>query len=94
MTDLPSNLEYLNDYQKAVFTQDDDDKKLFYIYLYCGEKKFKLEADRVIECNTSERERLELAIISQPEVTYHQNFRDDICIDLMHIYAGRGGVQE
>lgn len=94
LTDLPSNLEYLNDYQKAVFTQDDDDKKLFYIYLYCGEKKFKLEADRVIECNTSERERLELAIISQPEVTYHQNFRDDICIDLMHIYAGRGGVQE
>ena len=93
LKDLPDDLEYLNDYHKALFTQDND-KKLFYVYLYCDEKrKNKLEADKVIKCNTSERERLELTIISQEGVNYYQNFSDSICIDLMHIYIEQGGAQ-
>lgn len=92
---LSTDLEYLNDYRQASFMQDDDDKKLFYVYLYQdGNRKGLMTADKVIECDASEREKIELAIISQPEVNYDQNFRDNICIDLMHIYAEQGGVQE
>lgn len=94
MIGLPSDIEYLNNYHQALFMQDDDDKKLFYVYLYCNENmEGVLKADKVIECNSSERERLELAIISQPEANYYQNFRENICIDLMHIYTERGGEQ-
>ena len=92
---LPTDLEYLNNYCEALFRQDDDDKKLYYINLYDSKVSEGVhEVSEVIECTTSERERIELAIISQPEVNYCQNFRDNICIDLMHIYNENGGEQE
>ena len=92
---LPTDLEYLNDYCEALFQQDDDDKKLYYVSLYDAESSDGvMRAAKVLECTTSERERIELAIISQPEVNYCQNFRDNICIDLMNIYSENGGGQE
>lgn len=95
MIGLPKDLEYLNDYCEALFQQDDDDKKLYYVYLYDSKARDGvMRAEKVIECTTSEREKIELAIISQPEVNYFQNFRDNICIDLMNIYNENGGEQE
>ena len=66
--------------------QDDDDKKLYYVRFFDEEVKEGVrEAKKTLECNSAEREKIELAIISQPSVVYLSNFRDNICIDLMHI---------
>lgn len=86
LTGLPSELEYLNNYKEASFMQDDDDKKLYYVRFFDEEVKEGVrEAKKTLECNSAEREKIELAIISQPSVVYLSNFRDNICIDLMHI---------
>jgi len=94
LTGLPNGLEYLNDYCEACFLQDDEDKRLFYVRLY--DKKAEngvMSAAKVLECTAAERERIELAIISQPSVEYKSNFTDNICVDLMNIYSG-GGEEE
>lgn len=88
---LPDDLEYLNDYGAAFFMQDDEDKKQFYVRLYDkNAKNGVVEAAKVLECTTTERERIELAIISQPSVEYKPNFTDHICVDLVNIYSNGG----
>ena len=91
LSGLPEDLLYLNEYNEALFTQDDDDKKLFYVFLYNEPAVDGLRtAGKTLECTAAERERIELTIISQPSVHYMQNFIDSICIDLMEVFNSGG----
>lgn len=83
---LSSELEYLNDYVKAIFTQDDNDKKLFYVSLFTEEDEMNNNIpSEVIVCNSAKRERIELALISQPMVVYSPNSYDTIAGDIICI---------
>ena len=61
---LPEAFSYINDYNSAEFSQDENDKNLYHIDLSDGEK------DMRINCNTKGREQLELMLISNPLVNY------------------------
>lgn len=89
LIDLPDKLRYLDEYGSATFMQDDDDKKLYHIYLYSKDEENNHFVKKHIECGSAERERVELALISNPVVTYCQNFRENLAIDLMTIYSNR-----
>lgn len=88
---LPEDLIYLDEYCRALITQDDDDKKVFYVFLFNEPAVDGIRtAAKTLKCTAAERERIELAIISQPSVRYVQNHMDGIWIDLMGIYKNRG----
>ena len=88
LSGLPKELEYLNDYCEAVFSQDLEEKRVFWICLYDkkGAESVIREAGKTIQCTATEREKIELAIISQPSVDYLPNYEDSILIDLMNLH--------
>ena len=84
---LPKELEFLNKYCSAMIVQDDEDKKYYHVHLYNGDavENGVGKIAKVIRCTVAEREKIELALISQPAVKYMSNLTDSICIDLMNI---------
>ena len=78
MIGLPSDIEYLNNYHQALFMQDDDVKKLFYVYftLYFGEtisivhpfKSFEVAKRATLQFIKEE------AVERMKELTYITNF--------------------
>ena len=67
--------------------QDDEDKKYYHVHLYNDDavENGVGKIAKVIRCTVAEREKIELALISQPAVKYMSNLTDSICIDLMNI---------
>lgn len=85
LDDLPNEFYFLNDYDTAIFSQDEEDKTMFYISFY---KKDDLlnDDDRVIRCNAQERQKVEIFMIAHPQISYLPNYGDGIMIDLISAY--------
>ena len=62
LIDLSDELRYLDEYGSATFMQDEDDKKLYHIYLYSKAEENDHFVKKHIECGSAERERVELAL--------------------------------
>lgn len=90
LIDLPDEYKYLNNYRSASIRQDEDDKSLYYVVFH---KEGEFEPDKILECDTKDREKIELYFISNPQIEYCQQFTEGLVLDLMHIYSKDEEVQ-
>ncbi|WP_026666359.1 helix-turn-helix domain-containing protein [Butyrivibrio sp. FC2001] len=81
LLDLPDEFSYLNEFRSLYIKQDDADKKQFKIYLYCENS---LEVTREEAISVSERERLELMLISNPDVHYNARADEGVLADVIY----------
>lgn len=71
LADLNSEFEYINKY-KSLLIEQDDDKTKYNVKLF---KENSVKADKTVTMEPGERERLELMLISNPDI--HYNARAD-----------------
>ena len=69
---LPDEYKYLEDYVIATFYQDQKDKSLYHVLLVSKEAFIynKMDKNKELLLNAKEREKLELFMISHPQIKY------------------------
>lgn len=77
---LPQEYEYLADYVLATFRQDRKDKSKYHVYLVSKETfasdnpgDVAMRKNKELVLNTNDREKLELFMISHPQIKYCGN---------------------
>lgn len=86
LVDLHEEFRYINDYRSLVIEQDDTDKKQYKIYLYTTSS---VNAARTVRMGAIERERLELMLISNPDVHYNARADEGVLADIIFGYDER-----
>lgn len=76
MDDLPEEYQYLNDYKLATFFQDREDKTRFHVIFVSKKTKTCSDTSNNLELtlDAKEREKLELLMISRPEIRYSLSY--------------------
>lgn len=74
LEELPEEYSFLNEYKLATFYQDIKDKNLFHVTLVSKKTKDCEDTSNNLELNldAKEREKLELVMISHPDIRYSQ----------------------
>lgn len=72
MEDLPEEFRYLNEYKLATFFRDRDEKEKFHVMLVSKKTKDPEDksSNKELILDSKEREKLELIMISRPEIRY------------------------
>ncbi len=83
LIDLHEEFSYINEFKSLNIEQDAADKKQFKIYLYATNS---VKATRVEILNANERERLELMLISNPDVHYNARADEGVLADIIFEY--------
>lgn len=83
--DVPNDLSYLDQCNGIEIAQDKVDRKLFDVLLY---RDANLEAFDTFKLNATEKERLELFLISHPGVRYNLNPEDGIMFMIANSFIG------
>ena len=79
LMDISDEFSYLNEFKSITIEQDGFDKKLFKVYLYNAES---VKADRIDSIDSNKRERLELMLISNPDVHYNPRADEGVLADI------------
>lgn len=78
LDNLPEEFEFLNSYTTAIFNQDNSDKNLFHV-TFAGGRHGSI---KTVDCDTQEREKLELFLIAHPDVKEIEGPGDGFNTDL------------
>ena len=70
--DIPEEYQYLNNFKLATFYQDRSDREKYHVLLVAKETTGHedLSANRELILDAKEREKLELFMISRPEIRF------------------------